>query len=73
MCVHYACCCCRLLHAAFTKGMTLRPAFRRSLSQMANLEWLPFTAALPACLELRGDGFRAALGPVCTFPTSQGR
>ena len=60
-----------LLHA--TKDKTESPAFRRNLSQMANLEWLPFGAALPACLEPRGDGVRAALGPVCTFLASQGR
>ena len=73
MCVHYACCCCPLLHAAFTKGSTFSAAFRRSLSQMAILEWPLFVPTLPACLEPRGDGFGVALGPVCTFRASQGR
>ena len=73
MCVRTA---CRLLQTAaccLTLGRTFSAAFRRSLSQLANLEWLPFAAALPTCLEPRGDGFRAAMGPVCTFPTSKGR
>jgi hypothetical protein len=48
-------------------------AFRRSLSQMVNLEWLAFAAAMADCLEPWGDGFRASLGPVCPFRTSQGR
>jgi hypothetical protein len=40
---------------------------------MGNLEWLAFAAALPACLEPRGDGFKASMGPVCTFPSCKGR
>jgi hypothetical protein len=48
-------------------------AFRRSLSEMANLELLPFVPKLSACFEPRGDGFRASLGTVCIFPASQGR
>ena len=48
-------------------------AFRRGLSQRVNLGWLSVVPTLPACLEPRGDGFRASLGPVCTFPASRGR
>jgi len=61
-----------LLHAACMRH-SKDSAFRRSLSQWGNLGWPAFGAALPACLEPRGDGFRASLGTVCTFPTSQGR
>ena len=39
-------------------------AFRRSVSQSGNLGWLPFVPKLSACLEPRGDGFRASLGTV---------
>ena len=60
-----------LLHA--TKDRRESPAFRRSLSQMADLEWLPFVPKLSACLEPRGDGFRTSLGTVCLFRSSQGR
>jgi hypothetical protein len=42
-------------------------AFRRSLSQMAGLEWLPFAAAMADCLEPREDGWRASLETVCPF------
>ena len=56
-----------------TKGMSFSDAFRRSLSHMAILEWAPFVPTLSACLEPRGDGFRAAMGSVCSFPASQGR
>jgi hypothetical protein len=48
-------------------------AFRRSLSWMAILKWLPFVPTMSACLEPRGDGFRASLGTVCIFLASQGR
>ena len=47
-------------------------AFRRSLSQMANLGWLPFVPTLSACLEPRGDGFRASLGTFCLFALVRG-
>ena len=56
-----------------TLDRTFSAAFRRSLSQMANLEWLPFVPTLSACLEPRGDGFSASLGTVCLFRSSQGR
>ena len=65
--LHVAAACC------FTLDRTISAAFRRSLSQMAILEWLLVVPTLSACLEPRGDGFRASLGTVCTFPTSQGR
>ena len=48
---------CRLLRAAaccFTLDMTISAAFRRSLSQMAILEWPPFAATMADCLEPRG-------------------
>ena len=60
-----------LLHA--TKDSRESPAFRRSLSQMADLEWLLVVPTLSACLEPRGDGFSASLGTVCLFRSSQGR
>ena len=50
-----------------TLDRTESPAFRRSLSQMVNLEWLAFVPKSSACLEPRGDGFRASLGIVCLF------
>ena len=46
--------------------------FSRSLSQMADLGWLAFAAAMADCLKLRGDGFRASLGPVRLFPLVRG-
>jgi hypothetical protein len=60
-----------LLHA--TKDMPESRAFRRNLSQMVILEWLLVVPTLSACLEPRGNGFMASLGPVCIFRTSQGR
>jgi hypothetical protein len=47
-------------------------AFRRSLSQMGNLEWLLVVPTLPACLEPRGDGFMESLGTVCLFAVVRG-
>jgi hypothetical protein len=47
-------------------------AFRRSLSQMADLGWLAFAAAMADCLEPRGDGFTASLGPVRLFALVRG-
>ena len=47
-------------------------AFRRSLSQWGNFGWLSVVPTLPACLEPRGDGFRASLGPVRLFALVRG-
>ena len=49
----------RLLQTAaccLTLDKTFSAAFRRSLSQMAILEWLPFAAAMANCLEPRPLG-----------------
>ena len=65
--LHVVAACC------FTLDRTISAAFRRSLSQMAILEWPPFAATMADCLEPRGDGWRATLGLVCPYRASQGR
>jgi hypothetical protein len=60
----------RLLQAAcmlLTLETLKTGAFRRSLSQWGNFGWLSVVPTLSACLEPRGDGFRASLGTVCPF------
>jgi hypothetical protein len=59
-----------MLHADFRDSKD--SAFRRSLSQMADLGWLAFAAAMADCLEPRGDGFTASLGPVRLFALVRG-
>jgi hypothetical protein len=68
-----AACCCVHVCMLLTLDRTFSAAFRCSLSQMANLERLPFVPKSSYCLEPRGDGWRAALGAVCIFPASHGR
>jgi hypothetical protein len=46
--LHVVAACC------FTLDRTISAAFRRSLSQMAILEWPPFAATMADCLEPRG-------------------
>ena len=59
-----------MLHADFRDSKD--SAFRRSLSQWGNFGWLSVVPTLPACLEPRGDGFRASLGPVRLFALVRG-
>ena len=66
------CSCCWILPVACDFRDSKDSAFRRSLSQWGNLGWLSFVPKMAACLEPRGDGFRASLGTFYLFALVRG-